>query len=349
MKFSLKLKILLVSLLLLSLQGFSQEKTKAQKQPVFRIMFYNVENLFDTIDDPLTNDADFLPDSRIAWNTERYDLKLAHTGKVIAAVGDGNYPAIVGMAEVENRRVLEDLLKTNELSASKYEIIQKDSPDERGIDCAMLYRKGFFKPTSIRTIPVIFPFAKDDHTRDILYVKGKTKLSKKETLHIFVNHWPSRYGGQATSNPLRLFTAQLLKNVTDSILSVNPDARIIIMGDLNDEPGDQSVRSGLHALPVEGKIKPYSLYNLMYKEYEDGEGTLYYKDWDMFDQFIVSSALLNASKGIEVSKNKGNIFNPEWLMFKSKDGTLRPNRTAAKDYYGGYSDHLPVYIDLIKN
>lgn len=313
----------------------------------FRIAFYNVENLYDTIDDPLTNDADFLPGARIPWTSERYEVKLSRLADVIHALSQSQPVAILGLCEIENKMVLEDLVRSPRIIPCRFQIIHSDSPDERGIDNAMIYDPEQFLPLDIRSIPVTFPSQPEDRTRNILYVIGLSRKIKNDTLHIFVNHWPSRSEGKEMSEPKRIRAAETLKTITDSIFSRNPNALIVIMGDLNDEPNDKSLTEGLEALPPAEKPANKELYNLMDPLYRQGKGTLYYKDWDLFDQVIISGSFWTQKKGIISYSKEGNIFNPEWLMFKTDDGTLRPNRTAGKEYYGGYSDHLPVYIDLI--
>jgi predicted extracellular nuclease len=313
----------------------------------FRIAFYNVENLYDTIDDPLTDDADFLPGARITWTSERYEVKLSHLADVIHYLSQPQPVAVMGLCEIENKMVLDDLVNSPRIIPYRFQVIHQDSPDERGIDNAMIYDPDQFQPLDVRSIPVTFPFQPEDLTRNILYVKGLSKKIKNDTLHIFVNHWPSRSEGKEVSEPKRIRAAEMLKAFTDSLFSRNPAALIVIMGDFNDEPSDKSLSEGLKALSPAGITVNNELYNLMYPLYRQGKGTLYYKDWDLFDQMIISGSFWNKEKGIIYYGQEGSIFNPEWLMFKTDDGTLRPNRTAAKEYYGGYSDHLPVFIDFI--
>jgi len=321
-----------------------------QKNPsgkTFRIAFYNVENLFDTIDDPEINDADFLPGARIPWTAERYEVKLSHLAEVIHALSEPQAMAVMGLCEVENKLVLEELVRSPQIIPYRYQVIHHDSPDERGIDNAMLYDAGQFQPLAIRNIPVILPGQPEDLTRDILYVKGLSRKVKSDTLHIFINHWPSRSEGKEISEPKRIRAAETLKTMTDSLFSRNPLALILIMGDFNDEPSDKSLTEGLMALPPSETPAGKELYNLMDPLYRQGKGTLYYKDWDLFDQIIISGSFWNKEKGVVYSGKEGNIFEADWLLFKTAEGISRPNRTAAKEYYGGYSDHLPVYIDLI--
>lgn len=324
-----------------------QDKSEKSNRLIFRAAFYNVENLFDTIDDPQKDDAEFLPGSRIAWNSQRYYTKIDHLSEVIAALGGDQPAAIIGLCEVENELVTGDLIHSSKLLPFGYSAIQFNSPDERGIENVLIYDEDQFRPVFFRPIRVDISSFNSDQTRDILYVKGYCPKAKKDTLHIFINHWPSRSEGKEVSEPKRMVAAQTLKHVTDSLMTLPSHPLILIMGDLNDEPSDKSISEGLGALAPTGGFDPAKLYNLGYPPYQQGKGTLYYKDWDLFDQMIVNGAFLLNTKGLTIIEPEENIFSPDWLLYKSNDGTSRPNRTAAKDYYGGYSDHLPVYLDMI--
>lgn len=318
-----------------------------QKGPEhFKIAFYNVENLFDTIDDPNIHDEEFTPGSKLQWDEKKYVTKLNHTARVLSAIDSMNLPVIIGLAEVENLGVLKDLTTKTKLSKGDYDIIHFDSPDERGIDVALLYRSEYFMPMHARPYHLTFDFDKTDRTRDMLYVKGVA--GKEDTLHIFVDHWPSRSGGQEKSDPKRRAAAALVKTVVDSIFSSNPDANIIIMGDLNDNPTNGSVTEVLGAKAVNGNIKSDELYNLALRKFENGEGTLYWRSWDLFDQMIVSGNVLNGTNSpYKLESDDIGIFKKDWMLYERRDGTKVPNRTAGRDsYYGGYSDHLPVYIEF---
>jgi len=342
------LKLTIAILLFLSaFHGYGQGKEKRDKSQYLRVVFYNVENLFDTIDDPLINDADFLPDARIPWTGERYELKLDRISEVIEALGNKAPAGIVGLCEVENQKVLEDLVRSPRILRYQYRIIHYDSPDERGIDNALLYDPLQFQPVHHAVLPVIFPFDAEDKTRDILYIKGIHPKRKKDTLHLYVNHWPSRYGGMEASEPKRVRAAEALHRHVDSILAIRPESLLLIMGDFNDEPDNKSMLEVLQALPLEDDPANHKLYNLMFPAYKRGEGTIFWRDWDMFDQIILNGWFWNKKKGIVFKKEEGEIFSEEWLMFRSAEGILRPNRTLSREYYGGYSDHLPVYIDLM--
>jgi predicted extracellular nuclease len=336
----MKLYIFLLTLLLSLLLS---NNIKAQDQKL--MVFYNLENLFDIYDDPDINDADFLPGSRIDWTGQRYQRKLDNLTRVLISIDETYLPAIIGVCEVENEKVLKDLKKQKKLKRANYKIVHHDSPDERGIDVALLYAGFEFKVLEDRPIPVRFPHDPDDRTRDILYVKGVFKEAKKDTVFIFVNHWPSRWGGQEQSEPDRITAARVLRGAIDSIYSYHEKANIILMGDFNDDPDNTSLLNVLDAQQVVEEPEDRQLYNLMFPMLKRGEGTLFYNDWDVFDQIIVSGALLNKTEGFRLADTQGKAFKADWMLFEDDRGRKRPNRTAGRSsYYGGYSDHLPVYV-----
>lgn len=327
----------------LTLDLFSQEEKFA------RIMFYNVENLFDTKDDSLKIDEEFLPDSERHWDNHKFYTKLNHIYKVIIGVGEWEPPAIVGLCEIENRYVLNKLVYDTPLKTFNYKIVHYDSPDERGIDVAMIYRPDIFSVDTSVAINISFPFDPDSKTRDILYVRGR--LNMRDTLHVFVNHWPSRYGGYIETQPSRNYVAGILKSFTDSLLLTNSTARVIIMGDLNDDPTDESVMNYLKAKSDPLSKEPTNLYNLMtIKHWGDPPGTLKYKEsWNIFDQIIVSGNLIWNNSAITIGTKGAQVFTPDFL-FEDDDKYLgrKPFRTyIGFKYNDGYSDHLPVFIDLI--
>ena len=309
----------------------------------FKIAFYNTENLFDTIDDPLKNDNDFLPSSKVAWTSQRYNHKLLNIARVLVAIDSVNLPAVIGMAEVENIGVLNDLITKTPLRKGKYQAILEEGSDPRGIDVALIFRKDVMHYISHKA----FPAAQSFNTRSILCVRLAD--AKKDTFLIFVNHWKSREGGGNETETKRLENAASLKHITDSVFARNPRTNIVIMGDFNDEPGDKSLSQilGAGAAKPDSKIMPTALYNLMYLRFLAGEGTLYYKDWDLFDQIIVSGNLIGKKqgKGAAILPPYSYIFRQDWMLYKNKAGDMVPDRTASsKEYFGGYSDHLPVYV-----
>ena len=336
---------LMIALVILMLGGLNSCKEK-KSTGTFTFAFYNVENLFDTINDPAINDESFLPESKVAWNTERYNQKLYNLSKVLKSMNDPDFPAIVGLCEVENLAVLEDLVSHKNIAAAGYKIIHQDSPDERGIDNAILYQPETYIPVKNSFIAPDFTGLEHNLTRDIIYSKGL--INENDTIHIFVNHWVSRWGGQEATESYRIAIANQIKNITDSIISVIPDANILIAGDLNDNPDDKSVMEILKTKMVIPKANNYDLYNLSLRLYEsDTVGTLYYKSWDIFDQIIISGAMLGGNNKLKVASVDQTIFAKNWMLYQPKEGPARPSRTASGGrYFGGYSDHLPVMIDI---
>ena len=339
----------LTGLLLCPVSMFGQFTNELPlKDRYLRMMFYNVENLFDTQDDSLTNDNEFLPNQGKYWTYSRYNEKLHHISTVIASIGGWNPPEIIGLAEIENRKVLDDLCKKAELSKLEYNIIHKESHDSRGIEVAMLYRKKYFKPLSYKAIKVTFPFSLNTFTRDILYVCGKT--NNDDTLHVFINHWPSRWGGQLDSERNRMVVAQILRIEIDSIFKTYPNPKIVIMGDLNDYPENISLTEGLKANRTFDNLKDNQLYNLSsyIAQTKDIGSNKHEGVWGILDQIIVSGALLNAKQGLSAKKENAYIFNPDFLLVDDENFTGKTTfRTYnGYQYLGGYSDHLPVFIDL---
>jgi endonuclease/exonuclease/phosphatase family metal-dependent hydrolase len=333
--------ILLSVVLILSFSvNVQAQKSKAGQ---FKIAFYNTENCFDTIDDPNKSDEDFLPGSKVAWTSERYEHKLSNIARALVAIDSINLPAVVGLAEVENITVLNDLITKTKLLKGNYQAILEEGSDPRGIDVALIFRKDIMKYIGHKSLPSAQSFK----TRSILYVRLAD--SKKDTFHLIVNHWKSRSGGATETEKQRIENATTLKHLTDSLLIHNPKAKLVIMGDFNDEPSNKSLAEVLGAQKPDKKIAATGLYNLMYERFLNGEGTLYYKDWDLFDQFIVSGNLLGkkSGKSAVILAPYAYIFKPDWLLYKNKTGEMLPNRTAgSKEYFGGYSDHLPVYVVL---
>lgn len=326
------------------LQAFEKKNDEA-----LRIVFYNVENLFDIYDDPIKNDDEFLPTSAKAWDETKYRKKLNDIYKTLTALGGWGLPAVIGLAEVENRLVMNELISKTPLVKAGYSIIHEESPDRRGIDVGLIYQPKKFRPFSHRAIPLNMPFDTTTKTRDILYVKGL--VFKKDTLHIFINHWPSRMGGVEASEPKRIFAAHTLRSVVDSICTRNNQANIIIMGDFNDEPNNKSITEGLRAKSRLNELSECDLFNTSYVHFEQGKGTEKYKDhWGVLDQIIISHPLVSREKGIVVQDGKSSIFDAEWLLeADSKYMDIMPFRTyAGPKYLGGPSDHLPVFIELVR-
>lgn len=311
-----------------------------------RVMFYNVENLFDNLDDPGKNDEEYLPGGIRNWSDGRYWAKQNAIARVIAAVGGWELPEIVGLCEVENRKVLTDLVSRSALQRAGYDFIHEESPDMRGVDVALLYRPEKFRPFHHKTLRLRFPFDTAAKTRDILLVSGK--ILNQDTLHVFVNHWPSKFGGAKETEPRRLFAGQTLRKACDSLLKANPSAKILIMGDLNDEHFEPSLREGLRALPPEEVKKPSDLYSLgaLIKE---GGTHKFQQYWHLIDHFIVSGGLFRAASGFGIHPSGMHIFEAPFLLVRDENNLgFKPNRTfEGMRYNGGFADHLPIYLDLV--
>ena len=335
-----KLIPLFLILCLFSSRSHAQKKIKH-----FVVLSYNVENLFDTINTPGFKDEDFTPNGIKNWTWDRYKKKLDALSKVLSSVPGKEMPAVIGLAEVENRSVLEDLVRNRGLKRSKYEIIHEDGKDPRGIECALLYRPDLFKYLSHEYIPIEDPSKPDYLYRDILHVKGKAPDGS--TIHIFMNHWKSRGGGAGTEKQ-RMFTAITLRKQLDLLLSRESGFKVILMGDFNDEPTNQSISSGLSASGKRRNIQMGEYFNLFYDLHNaEGLGTYNYKgQWNMLDQIIISHNLLNQKKGLSTTYTGGTILKEDWMLYQSeKYGLMLPSATyGGPNYFGGPSDHLPVYL-----
>jgi endonuclease/exonuclease/phosphatase family metal-dependent hydrolase len=311
-------------------------------------MFYNVENLFDTEKSSKKDDGDFTPDGKLHWTTGRYYNKLNNLAKVITATGEWDSPAIVGLCEVENERCMTDLTKHSLLKAQDYRYVITYCADRRGINTALMYQRDKFKYLSHKEYKIKFPQNPHKVTRDILHVSGLIQTG--DTLDVFVCHFPSRRGGEQESEPDRIFAASVLRSKTDSLMNVREKANIIIMGDLNDEPTNKSILNTLGALPPEKDANPLELYNLFYKfAKQNNVGTYKYgRQWNVLDQIIVSGNLFDRKQNFHVLPETATIFQRDFMMEKdSSNGGKRPFKTyTGMKHTGGYSDHLPVYVDF---
>lgn len=334
-----------ICIITLSLLLFVQLSIWSQSD--LRVMFYNVENLFDTKDNPLKNDDAFTPSGNQRWYNNRYWKKLHDISKVITSVGEGRPPAIVGLCEIENDSVLSDLTKRASLNRHKYRYIVTDSRDDRGMNVALLYQRDEIKILSTRSYTPTYKGEEWKKTRDILHVTGK--IANGDTLDIFVCHFHSRSEGIKKTKPYRIQAARLLKTKTDSLFSIRKKANIIVMGDFNDYPKDESMTSTLQAGSIKTAISGKKLYNLFYhKQGEKDSGSYRHKGkWNYLDQFIVSGNLLQTNK-TKVKNNEAHVFTADFLVSKdNKYGGVRPFRTySGYKYLGGVSDHLPIYLNL---
>jgi len=336
----------------------------AQKKQfkIHTIAFYNTENLFDTINDSGYGDDEFLPKGSYAWTGEKYRTKLGNIAKVLSEIGtteNTEAPTIIGLAELENRRVLEDLLKQPALIEKGYAIIHFDSRDSRGTDVGFLYRKAAFRPVSYKNVPLIIRDSLPAEaqkpvrgkkkpvpplfTRDQLLVTG---VLEGEEIHFIVNHWPSRYGGEKKSSPLREAAAALNRKIIDSLTRINPNAKIVTMGDFNDGPYNNSIAKVLKGKRFKDDLKPGELFNPMDALSRDGKGTVAYRDaWDLFDQILISQPLISKDYSSFIYWKAG-IFDADYL--RQPTGKYRGYPLRNRDGEAGFSDHFPVYVYLIK-
>ncbi|MGD9978159.1 MAG: endonuclease [Bacteroidales bacterium] len=328
----------------LSLVTFAQVQNSRN-----RLMFYNVENLFDPFDDSLTRDEEFTPKGARHWTWDKMNKKINGVYKVILAVGEFDPPVLVGLCEVENGFVLHRLVNETPLSKFGYRVVHRESPDPRGIDVALLYRPDRFQLKETQFITVTFPDAPKRRTREILYARG---LLGGDTLHVFVNHWPSKFGGELESEPGRYAAAHTLRGKVDSIMVFYPDARIVIMGDMNDEPESDPVVGGFGACLVADSLCNGNFINMAAILKQKGYSSYKYQGvWGNIDQIIISTSLLNHKHQLYTTASSTSVFNANFLL-EPDDAYVgqKPYRTfTGYKYHGGFSDHLPVYIDLFEN
>ena len=336
--------VILTALFFITLQSlYSQKNVKS-----FLVVSYNVENLFDTINSPQFADDEFTPSGIKAWTYDRYKKKLNDLARVVLSIPGKKLPAVIGLSEIENRQVLEDLANQRGLRKGEYEIVHEDGQDPRGIECALLYRPDLFKYKSHEYVPIADPLDPDYLYRGILHVHGKGPDGS--SLHIFVNHWKSRSGGELETERQRMFSAITLRKQMDLLMARESDFKVIVMGDFNDEPTNRSLTNGLSALNKRRNIQMGDYYNLFYDLHNiEGKGTYNYQGkWNMLDQIIVSYSLLDQERGLTTGYNRGVILKEEWMLYVSeKYGESLPSATyGGPEYYGGPSDHLPIFVEF---
>jgi hypothetical protein len=350
--------------------AITSANAQAKKYIIHTVAFYNFENLFDTINGP-NNDEEWLPNGVQNWTGKKYKQKLENLSRVLSEIGTGenpNPPTFIGGAEIENRGVLEDLIKEPKLINSDYGIVHFDSPDKRGIDVALLYQKKHFKPTSYVNIPLII-YKKQEakvskkekeeetddkveattesqrvYTRDQLLVTG---FLDGDEVNIIVNHWPSRSGGEKKSSPFREAAGALNRKIIDSLVKINPNAKIITMGDLNDGSYNRSVKVALGAKLKKTELKAAGdIYNPFEQMAKDGNATLFYRDaGDIFDQIMVSEPLTRNDYS-SFRYWKAGIWNKPYMIQTTGQYKGYPLRHSMNEI--GFSDHFPAYIYLIK-
>jgi len=334
---------------LITLVSFAYAQTEKDQFKIVSIGFYNLENLYDTVNDTLIDDEEFLPEGTKAWTLDKYNEKQSNMAYVISQIGIQDAKAglsILGVAEIENRKVLEDLVAQESIKNRNYQIVHYDSPDRRGVDVALLYNPSHFKLLYSKPIKLDNSMVGSGRpTRDVLYVKG---LLETDTLHILVNHWPSKGGGSITDK-LRDNAARLNRSVIDSIYNEVEDAKIIVMGDLNADPTERCLKSYLRSAGNIKDAKKTGMYNPYEDMFRRGVGSNAYRDsWSLFDQLIISEPLTNKKLG-GYYFFKAFVYNKAFLIQPSGQYKGYPLRTFSGDtYQGGYSDHFPSYIYLIK-
>lgn len=337
----------------------TQSGAQTKKYTIHTVAFYNVENLFDTINNANVRDDDWTPKGSRHWTSQKYSKKLENLARVMSEIGtpeNPNAPTFIGCAEIENRGVLEDLIKQPKLIDKEFGIIHFDSPDQRGIDVALLYQKKYFKPITYSNIPLIIykepienstdtivNIKKRVFTRDQLLVSG---FLDGEEISFIVNHWPSRSGGEQRSSPYRELAGALNRKIIDSLQRINPDAKVITMGDFNDGPYNKSIKISLGAKANKNDVTEFGIYNPFENMAKRGMGTIAYRDWwDIFDQILVSQSLIKSDFS-SFQFWKAGIFNKSFLIQTSGKYKGYPLRHGTDEV--GFSDHFPVYIYLIK-
>lgn len=318
---------------------------------VAMVGFYNLENLYDTINDPTKDDEEFLPGGVRLYNSAVYNDKLGRLAHVLSEIGKDVSPdglALTGVAEIENDTVLTDLVNQERLKSRNLKFVHYNSPDVRSVDVGLLYNPKYFTPVYSAPLFVALPGGSKESflTRDILYVKG---LLLGDTVHVFVNHWPSRRGGEERSAPARAAAAMVCKMRVDSLTAIDPNVKIIVMGDLNDDPISPSITEVLKAKGKAEEVKAPEMFNPWVTYYKKGLGTLAYQDsWGLFDQIILSAGWLD-KKQAGFHYYRANIFNPEFMVQKTGKYRGYGKRTFDGNTYNyGYSDHFPTFVTLLK-
>ena len=346
------IKVPLLFLLFAELQIVTSFVATAQDDGQFRVAFWNFENFFDPYVDSTRVYNEFTENGSQHWTKTRFYKKRNNLYKAILAISENEPLAILGIAEIENDYVLHMLFNQTPLKTHNYRIVHYEGDDKRGIDVAMVYCIDKLQLIHSEPVKIINPISpiRPLQTRDILYAKFSDR--RGDTLHIFVNHWPSRYGGERETIKLRAMAANTLRHKVDSLFSLpQPTPKIIIMGDFNDTPEDPSISEVLGAKKPEHQETPDALVNLFFNSKNLGfEGTLKHQyNWQIFDQIIVTKSLIYNDDGLSYKEKSATIFHGDFL-FENDDsfGGVRLFRTyVGPKYFGGYSDHLPVYIDLI--
>lgn len=342
-------KLLSVALALAIALGVAAQQPAKKQFRIYGLAFYNLENLFDTINNNGKYDIEFSPRGQRQWNSDKYWSKinnLAYTIANMTSKTTPNGPAVIGVSEIENRSVLEDLVKARDVRGRMYQIIHHDSPDRRGVDVGLLYDPRQFKPVNVTNHRLTIEGYPTFRTRDQLCVTGQLG---PDTINIIVNHWPSRLGGQEQSSYLREAAAALSKQIADSIWRIHPDQGVVVMGDLNDDPFDKSAAKVLGGKKEAKDAAAHGFYNPWWKLIDKGIGTLAYKGaWNLFDQIIISGNLADKTRPGHLKYWKCRVDNFDFLITREGQRQGSPHRTfSAGVWLNGYSDHFPTEIFLM--
>lgn len=326
---------------------FSSISFSQQVQDTLYVASWNIENLFDTIDDTDKRDEDFLPDGKKKWSQEKIDIKIKHLAEVITSMNNGKGPSILGVSEVEHQHLLDTML-IRHFGSKNYKIAYAESPDKRGIDNGLIYDADLFSLNYFDTLRVNLKSGYP--TRYIFHVNLIIKTGSE--INLFVNHWPSRSGGEEKSRPNRAKAASVLKEKVDQLFKINKNSMIIALGDFNDEPNNESIITILDAefFECNKDLTEGTLYNLSSKIFEEGDGTYLYRgDWNMLDQIIVSNGIIS-DNNFHYLCNSFELYKPSFMLTKSGKykGAATPTYGGSR-YLGGYSDHIPVGAKFIVN
>ncbi len=339
----MKKPLFLLTTALLLLLSSSVLRCSEKELSTLNIAFYNLENLYDIVDDTTHSDDDFTPNGKYQWSAARYQEKLNHLARVIASLSDDNTPDVLGMCELENDKVLKDLFATKALN-NRFQFVHYNSPDERGVDVALAYNPKKIKVLESKNYPVKLSLDSNDRTRDILWVKS-VSLTNQDTIHFLVCHFPSRRGGASESQQNRIDAAQTCKAIIKERL--HPQSQnLVIMGDFNDQPWDTSMMKVLGAHSV-NKYPNADLINLMFELADKKSGSYCFRGrWERIDQIIISQALRNAS-GTDYQTGSVQVVKKDWMLDNKQEQPFRNFK--GEKWMNGYSDHLPVCAKLNLN
>ena len=345
-----RLSFLLMAMLLTAVASMAQDRDQRKQFLVFGVAFYNLENLFDTINNNGSYDLEFSPQGSRQWNGQKYWSKINNMARTIGAMttkATPQGPAIIGVSEIENKSVLDDLVKAEPIRKWRLQVVHHDSPDRRGVDVGLLYNPRLFKVLDVTNHTLRIEGYESFRTRDQMCVTG---VLGGDTVSVIVNHWPSRLGGQERSSYLREAAANLSKHIADSLWAIRPNQGVIVMGDLNDDPMDRSCAVNLGALKDQEKVTAHGFFNPWWKMLDKGIGTLAYNSsWNLFDQIIVSGTLLEQNRPGALHYWKCQVNNFDFLIDREGKRQGYPHRTfSAGQWLDGYSDHFPTEIFLIK-